>query len=107
MFRALICGALVLGFVAGGCARYASVGTDSVGPGYATGGGEWNSQTNMPLGEWTHAAITYNGRAVNFYINGQKDEREVDIDLVLGANDNPAIRHDILDFCVRELVNNR
>ncbi len=43
MFRALICGALVLGLAAGGCTRYASVGTDSVSPGYATGGGEWNS----------------------------------------------------------------
>ncbi len=25
------------------CTRYADVGTDSIGPGYATGGGEWNS----------------------------------------------------------------
>ncbi len=25
------------------CTRYADVGTDPVGPGYATGGGEWNS----------------------------------------------------------------
>ena len=43
MFRALICATLVLGLVAGGCTQHASVGTDSVGPGYATGGGEWNS----------------------------------------------------------------
>ncbi len=43
MFRALICGALVLGLVAGGCTRHADVGTDTVGPGYVTGGGEWNS----------------------------------------------------------------
>ena len=42
MHRALIAGALVLGLVAGGCARYVSVGTDTVGPGYVTGGGEWN-----------------------------------------------------------------
>ena len=43
MFRALICGALVLGLVAGGCTQHPSVGTDTVGPGYVTGGGEWNS----------------------------------------------------------------
>ena len=42
MHRALIAGALVLGLVAGGCARYVGVGTDRVGPGYVTGGGEWN-----------------------------------------------------------------
>ncbi len=43
MFRALIAGALVLGLVAGGCTRQPGVGTDTVGPGYVTGGGEWNS----------------------------------------------------------------
>ena len=43
MFRALICGALLSGLVAGGCTRHTSVGTDTVGPGYVTGGGEWNS----------------------------------------------------------------
>ena len=43
MYRALICGALVLGLVAGGCTQHAGVGTDTVGPGYVTGGGEWNS----------------------------------------------------------------
>ena len=43
MNRALIAGALVLGLVAGGCTRQTSVGTDTVGPGYVTGGGEWNS----------------------------------------------------------------
>ncbi len=43
MNRALIFGALVLGLVAGGCTRPSGVGTDTVGPGYVTGGGEWNS----------------------------------------------------------------
>lgn len=43
MYRALFSGALVLGLVAGGCTRHAGVGTDTVGPGYVTGGGEWNS----------------------------------------------------------------
>ncbi len=43
MCRALISGALVLGLVAGGCTRQPSVGTDTVGPGYVTGGGKWNS----------------------------------------------------------------
>ena len=43
MLGTLICRALVLGLVVGGCTRYASVGTDTVGPGYVTGGGEWNT----------------------------------------------------------------
>jgi hypothetical protein len=43
MCRALLGGALVLGLVAGGCAPHVSVGADPVGPGYVSGGGEWNS----------------------------------------------------------------
>ena len=43
MYRALLGGALVLGLVAGGCTPHASVGADPVGPGYVSGGGEWNS----------------------------------------------------------------
>ncbi len=43
MHRALLSGALVLGLVAGGCTQHPSVGTDTVGPGYVTGGGEWNT----------------------------------------------------------------
>jgi len=42
MNRALVGGALALGLVAGGCARPVDAGTDKVGPGYVTGGGEWN-----------------------------------------------------------------
>ncbi len=34
---------LGIGLAVVACTRYADVGTDSVGPGYATGGGEWNS----------------------------------------------------------------
>ena len=43
MFVALMRGAFVLAVVVGGCTRYASVGTDTVGPGYVTGGGKWNT----------------------------------------------------------------
>ncbi len=34
---------LGIGLAVVACTRYADVGTDTVGPGYATGGGEWNS----------------------------------------------------------------
>jgi hypothetical protein len=35
--------ALALTLVAVACTRFATVGTDTVGPGYATGGGEWGT----------------------------------------------------------------
>ncbi len=34
---------LGIGLAVVACTRYADVGTDSIGPDYATGGGEWNS----------------------------------------------------------------
>ena len=35
--------AVALAFLAVACTRFATVGTNTIGPGYAIGGGEWNS----------------------------------------------------------------
>jgi hypothetical protein len=43
MFRASIWGAFVLGLSVSACERYATVDAENVGPGYVTGGGEWNT----------------------------------------------------------------
>ncbi|MFC1766599.1 LamG-like jellyroll fold domain-containing protein, partial [Planctomycetota bacterium] len=60
------------------------------------GGGEWNSRTKISLNEWTHAAVTYDGLKINFYINGERDERvavteiifqESDVSLWIGRDD--------------------
>ncbi len=34
---------LGIGLAVAACTRFTDVGTDTIGPGYATGGGEWNS----------------------------------------------------------------
>ncbi|MBN2129747.1 MAG: LamG domain-containing protein [Sedimentisphaerales bacterium] len=39
----------------------------------AVGGGSWNSDSKMTVGEWTHAAITCDGSTVRFHLNGEKD----------------------------------
>ncbi len=41
--RNLTRSALALGLLVAACTPYVSVGTDTVAPGYVTGGGEWNS----------------------------------------------------------------
>jgi hypothetical protein len=43
MMRVLIGGAIVLGLLASGCVRYQEAGTETIGPEYSSGGGEWNS----------------------------------------------------------------
>lgn len=43
VFRMLPGGLLALGLIAAGCTAQAPLGTDRVTPGYATGGGEWNT----------------------------------------------------------------
>jgi hypothetical protein len=43
MFRASIWGAFVLGLSVSASERYATVDAENVGPGYVTGGGEWNT----------------------------------------------------------------
>jgi hypothetical protein len=41
------------------------------GPVGAFGGGYWDSWTKVPVGTWTHVAVTYDGVNVRFYFDGQ------------------------------------
>ena len=49
----------------------------------AVGTGAFNSDTKMTQGEWTHAAITYDGSQIKFYINGIQDTLVVDQSITL------------------------
>jgi hypothetical protein len=35
------------------------------------GGGEWTSQGRLPINQWQHVAVSYDGSHFRFYINGQ------------------------------------
>ncbi len=60
-------------------------------PAGAVGDGLRNSNAKIPLGEWAHLAVTYDGSTLRFYINGGLDTREVDVSLVFGTNNEPLI----------------
>lgn len=49
------------------------------------GAGSFNTNTKMKAGEWTHAAITYDGTQAHFYINGEQDKLEVKQDFTFGV----------------------
>ena len=54
-------------------------------PAGAVGAGSFNTNNKMVAGEWTHAAITYDGDKANFYINGEQDKLEVKQDFTFGV----------------------
>jgi hypothetical protein len=54
-------------------------------PAGGIGGGSWNTNTKMPAGEWIHAAVTYDGSTLRFYIDGQQDSLEVTQALTFGT----------------------
>ena len=55
------------------------------------GKGSFNTTGKMTAGEWTHAAVTYDGKKANFYINGKLDKLEVKESFTFGINDDPLI----------------
>ena len=57
----------------------------------AVGAGSFNTDTKMVAGEWTHAAVTYDGVKANFYINGTPDGLEVVQAFTFGVNDESLI----------------
>jgi GH43 family beta-xylosidase len=61
------------------------------GPGGGVGGGSWNSNFKMNTNVWCHVAITYDGTAIRFYLNGQLDANPPPASLQLGVVNEPII----------------
>ena len=57
----------------------------------AVGSGLVNSQGKMPLDEWAHVAVTYEGSTLGFYLHGGLDTQETDVSLVFGTSDESLI----------------
>ncbi len=53
------------------------------------GSGTWNSIAKLPLGEWAHAAVTYDGTSVRFYLNGVLDLNQPGVVLRFGVVNEP------------------
>lgn len=53
----------------------------------AGGGGEgtWNSTAKMTAGEWVHAAVTYDGTTLRFYLSAEQDSPEVNQNIVFAT----------------------
>jgi hypothetical protein len=54
-------------------------------PAGGVGSGAWNSIAKLPLGEWAHAAVTYDGTTVRFYLNGVLDINQPGVALRFGV----------------------
>jgi GH43 family beta-xylosidase len=59
------------------------------GPAGGKGGGSWNSITKMSTGQWCHAAVTYDGASVRFYLNGILDMNQPGVALRFGVVNEP------------------
>ncbi|MEM9271490.1 MAG: NF038122 family metalloprotease [Cyanobacteria bacterium P01_F01_bin.143] len=53
--------------------------------------GEWFSDSKITTNQWQHIAVTYDGSAINFYINGQLDSNIVDKDFDFATTDQPLL----------------
>nr|MDJ0799559.1 lectin-like protein [Calothrix sp. MO_167.B12] len=49
------------------------------------GSGEWLSNTKLTTNQWHHVAITYDGDAIRFYIDGQLDSNVVSTDITFAT----------------------
>jgi GH43 family beta-xylosidase len=58
-------------------------------PAGGVGSGTWNSIAKLPLGEWAHAAVTYDGTSVRFYLNGVLDLNQPGVALRFGVVNEP------------------
>jgi len=56
----------------------------------AEGSGLVNSSGKMPLDEWAHVAVTYDGSTLSFYLNGGLDTQET-VSFVFGSSDESLI----------------
>lgn len=46
-------------------------------PSFAGGAESWFSTTGVPIEQWTHVAVTYDGEIVRFYVDGRMDGQYV------------------------------
>lgn len=60
-------------------------------PGGSVGSGVWNSNFKMATNTWYHVAITYDGTAVRFYLNGAVDSNQPAVALRFGVVNEPLI----------------
>jgi O-glycosyl hydrolase len=60
-------------------------------PGGGVGAGSWNSDFKMATNQWYHAAVTYDGATVRFYLNGQLDSNQSAVALRFGVVNEPLI----------------
>jgi hypothetical protein len=58
-------------------------------PAGGVGSGTWNSIAKLPLSEWAHAAVTYDGTSVRFYLNGVLDLNQPGVALRFGVVNEP------------------
>ncbi len=71
-----------------GALRFAA---NQFAPPNGSGTGTWNSSTKMSAGQWHHVAVTYDGAAVRFYINGALDANQPPAALRFGVVNEPLI----------------
>jgi hypothetical protein len=64
---------------------------NSYAPSNAVGSGGWASSNKLEIGRWHHVAVTYDGAKARFYINGERDPKQVSANLRFGETDEPLV----------------